>query len=389
MSGRVQGESSTGSKRREALFGVGQFPGLPGRLRRSAGCRVWDTEGREYLDFIMALGAVALGYGHPEVNAAAIQAIEAGVVGPLAPELEEELAAELNRLVPWIERVQFLKSGAEAVAAAVRIARAATGREAVLGCGYHGWHDWCQTHDAAVPAGTRSCYAELTFNDLDGARALIRARGAKLAAVVVEPVIETEPAAEWLATLRRETREVGAVLVYDEIKTGCRLAIGGAAERYGVPPDLTVMGKAIANGFPLALVGGAAQVMAAAAKTWISSTLATELVSFAACRATLACMSRERVPETLHALGTRLYQGLERLAAEHGGDRVRVRGLPEMCYLAFTNPDAGAGLARAAARRGILFKRSAYNFVSLAHRPADIDHALETLQELLRTADAD
>ena len=142
------------------------MPSLPHRMTRSSGCRVWDEEGREYLDLIMALGAVALGYGHPEVNAAAVAAVGDGVVGPLPPVLEEEVAADLRRLIPWIEQVRFLKTGAEAMAAAVRLARTATGREAVLGCGYHGWLDWCQGQDArGVPAGTRALYAELPFND--------------------------------------------------------------------------------------------------------------------------------------------------------------------------------------------------------------------------------
>src|SRR5881296_934635 len=125
---------------------------------RASGCRVWDARGREYVDYVMALGAVALGYGHPDVNRAAEQAIAAGVVGPLPPVLEEELAEALSRRIPWIERVRFLKTGAEAVAAAVRLARVATGREQVLGCGYHGWLDWCQGAEG-VPAATRTLYA--------------------------------------------------------------------------------------------------------------------------------------------------------------------------------------------------------------------------------------
>src|SRR5438128_11748652 len=152
-------------------------------MTRAAGCRVWDAAGREYVDYVMALGAVALGYGHPAVNRAAEQAIAAGVVGPLPPVLEEELADALAMRIPWLEQVRFLKTGAEAVAAAVRIARVATGRERVLGCGYHGWLDWCQGSAVGVPVGVQALYAELPFNDVARTRAMIRDAGQELAAV--------------------------------------------------------------------------------------------------------------------------------------------------------------------------------------------------------------
>ncbi|HVL18553.1 MAG TPA: aminotransferase class III-fold pyridoxal phosphate-dependent enzyme, partial [Gemmatimonadales bacterium] len=207
---RVAGFTSTGSKRREALFG--EDPGdAPYRMSRTAGCRVWDDRGREYLDYIMALGAVALGYGHPAVAAAAHAAIDAGVVGPLAPELEETVAAELCRLMPWIERIRFVKTGAEGVAAAVRLARVTTGRAEVLGCGYHGWLDWCQTGAGrGTPDPVRALDAELPFTDAERTRTLIRRRGDRLAAVVFEPVILEPPRPEWIAVVQEETRRVGA-----------------------------------------------------------------------------------------------------------------------------------------------------------------------------------
>ena len=296
---RIPGFTSTGSKRPDALFGAGDEPGVPRRMTRARGCRVWDADGREYLDYVMALGAVALGYGHEAVNRAAQVALDAGVVGPLPPVLEAELAEALARRMPWLERVRFLKTGAEAVAAAVRLARVATGRELVFGCGYHGWLDWSQGRAEGVPAGTSAVFAELPFNDAAQARGMIRDAGSRLAAVVVEPLVVSEPSREWLETLRAETRRVGAVLVFDEIKTAFRIAIGGAAERWGVQPDLAVLGKALANGFPLAVVGGRAELMEHAHRTWISSTLATEAVALAAAQATLAVFEREQVCEHL------------------------------------------------------------------------------------------
>lgn len=382
---RVAGITSTGSKRPAALFGAAG-ESLPLRMTRSSGCRVWDAEGREYVDFLMALGAVAIGYGHPAVTRAVAEAAEQGVVGPLPPVLEEAVAAELCRAIPWLERVRFLKTGAEAVAAAVRLARVITGRDLVLGCGYHGWLDWCQTAEGrGVPASTRALYREVPFNDPARTRERIRAAGDRLAAVVFEPVILEAPTPEWIAVLREETLRSGAILIADEIKTIGRLALGGGAERFGYRPDLVVMAKAIANGFPLAAVGGRRDIMAAVSRTWISSTLATEWVSLAAARATLRIMVEQGAPARLGELGTRLLGGLGELAARYPGVVRRAAGLPEMCCFEFHEPPTGAALAVEAARRGVLFKRSAYNFVSLAHDEAVIDGALGVLDESLRT----
>ena len=381
---RVPGFTSTGSKRPEALFGVAGDPGLPAQMVRAAGARVWDTADREYLDYVMALGAVAVGYGHPAVHQAAGDALAAGVVGSLPPVVEERLAEELARRVPWMERVRFLKTGAEAVAAAVRIARVGTGREEILGCGYHGWLDWCQGRAEGVPQGTRAVFAELPFNDAERAREMIRYRADRLAAVVVEPVVVAEPTREWLETLRVETERIGAVLVFDEIKTAFRLAIGGAVERYGVRPDLVVIGKAFASGFPLAAVGGRADVMASVGRTWISSTLATESVSLAAALATLEVFTKENVCAHLHHVGTRLLHGLHRLQREYPHGLTGVGGVAEMCFLHYTNEEISRAVATGCARRGLLFKRTAYNFVSLAHGEREVDTALGVLEEVLK-----
>ena len=378
---RIPGFTSTGSKRPEALFGPGAPRGLPVRFTWSAGARLRDAEGREYLDLVMALGAVALGYGHPDVARAAHAAIDAGVVGSLPPELEERVAERLATLVPGMERTRFLKTGAEAVAAAVRLARAHTGREAILRCGYHGWLDWCQPAGTpGVPAGVAALSGQLPFNDAERARALIRRSGDRLAAVVVEPVVEAAPDPAWLEALREETRRVGALLLFDEIKTGFRVALGGAAARFGGEPDLLVFGKALANGFPLAAVGGRRAVMEDARRTWISSTLATEMVALAAAEATLEVIVREQVPGHLDRVGSMLLEGFRRLAERHPGLLGPPIGMPEMCALTFTTDETGTRLARFAAEQGLLFKRSAYNFVSLAHGPAEVGQALAVLE---------
>ena len=379
----VAGFTSTGSKHPRVLYGDPDPPEAPLRMSRSEGCRVWDPDGKEYIDCIMALGAVALGYGHPVVRLAAAAALDAGVVGSLAPTVEAELAEDLRRLMPRIKQVRFLKSGAEACAAAIRLARAHTGRDRVLGCGYHGWLDWTAS-GPGVPAATSSLYGLVPFNDAAETRRLIRKAGDRLACVIVEPVIGAAPDPEWLATLRAETTRVGALWIIDEIKTACRLAIGGATERYHLDPDLMVLGKALANGFPLAAVGGREDVMAQVANTWISSTLATEFLSLAAARACLDVMKQENVPATLHKVGSDLLAGLGRLASEYPDLVTRVVGISEMCHLEFRDADVSRAVAIGAASRGVLFKRSAYNFVSLAHDRPVVHQVIDTVAEVLR-----
>jgi glutamate-1-semialdehyde 2,1-aminomutase len=305
-------------------------------------------------------------------------------VGPLSPVVEEELAAIICDLIPWVERLRFLKTGAEAMAAAVRLARVHTGRDGILGCGYHGWLDWCQGA-AGVPSSTRALFAELPFNDPERAREVIRADADDLAAVVIEPVVVAEPSAEWLSVLREETSRAGALLIVDEIKTACRLAVGGACERYGIRPDLVVMGKAIANGFPLAVVGGRTAVMAGVSRTWISSTLATEFVSLAAAKATLEAMVSARVPAHLQRVGSRLLAGLGALVEAHGDILTGVGGIAQMCFLQYADDAVSHSVTAACAQHGLLFKRSAYNFVSLAHTEALIDQSLQALGEALST----
>jgi glutamate-1-semialdehyde 2,1-aminomutase len=374
----IPGFTSTGSKRPEALFGASHD--VPMRLRRARGCRVWDVAGREYVDTVMALGAVALGYAHPAVVEAVTRAAEHGGVGSLAPELEEEVAAVLADRLPGAESVRFFKTGAEAVAGAVRVARVATGREHVITCGYHGWLDWCQ-ESPGVPACVRELRREIPFNSA-GAVSSALAEFAPVAAVVIEPVVDAPPEHAWLEALRVETEAAGAVLIFDEIKTAFRVAVGGIAETRGIRPDLVVVGKAMGNGVPIAAVAGRAAVMEHFTRTWVSSTLATETIGLAAARAVLEVFASEPVVAHLARAGERLYALLENFAKQYGDALAGVRGIPQMCYLAFHDAEQSGAVARAAAARGLLFKRSAYNFVSLAHD----DDALGLVAERLGAA---
>lgn len=374
----IPGGTSTGSKSPAALFGD---RAAPRRMVRAEGVRVWDAEGREYLDCTMALGAVALGYGHPKVVAAARTAAEQGIVGPLPPVHEEQLAERLLSWAPGAEQVRFLKTGAEAVAAAVRIARTHTGRDAVVTCGYHGWLDWCQD-TAGVPEPVKRARRAVPFNDVAAVERAVT-DGTPPAAIVVEPVVDGPPAAAWLDAVRDAADRAGAVLVFDEIKTGVRFGKGGAAARYGGRPDLVVLGKALGNGFPIAAVLGPRDLMRAAEQTWISSTLATEYVALAAASAVLEVCAEADVPALITQRGERLLRGLERLVPRYPDLVTGVRGVPEFCYLTFVNDGIAAAVAAAAAANGLLFKRDAYNFIALPHDDPVVDEALDRLDAAL------
>ncbi len=378
----IPGYTSTGSKRPTALFG--RDIEVPGRMVRANGCRVWDEHGREYVDTIMALGAVALGYGHPAVTTAAVRAARDGVVGPLAPRAELQLAEKLVDVLTGMAWTRFFKTGAEAVQGAVRIARVETGRDRVLSCGYHGWLDWCST-GPGVPSAVASLRREIPFNDVDALRTAMREFG-PVACIVVEPVIDGPPTREWLTALRDETRHTGTCLVFDEIKTAFRLARGGIAELTGVVPDLQVLGKAMGNGYPIAAVAGVAGLEDAATRTWISSTLATEYVSLAAAGAVIDVFASDDVVARLAQAGNRLWATFVQLTEGFPEIVKDVRGVPTMSYVLFDTNERSAAVARAGAERALLFKRNAYNFVSLAHDDAEIDVIADRLTKAVEDA---
>jgi len=282
-----------------------------------------------------------------------------------------ELAERLCDLIPCAEQVRFLKSGADAMSAAVRLARTATGRSGVVGCGYFGWHDWSGTA-AGVPDGVRRFFHAVPFDDVLALESACRGAGSDLAAIVIEPVIERLPSEAWIAAARSLCDELGAVLVFDELKTGFRLARGGYQELAGVKPDLAAFGKALANGFPLAAVVGKREVMEAASRTWISSTLAGESMSIAAALAVLDVYEGdEDVCATLARVGGAIRSGVDAAVTASGIDGVTVAGLDPMWFMRFEDPGVERRFLEEAAREGVLFKRGPYNYASLAHDEED------------------
>lgn len=375
---------STESKRPEALFGSEAGPAF---FRSASGVEIVDVDGHRVVDFAMALGPCLLGYNPPVVVEAVERALADGIVSILSSPLEVEVAELIVSLFRGIDQVRFLKSGAEATAAAVRLARAFTGRDAVLGCGYFGWRDWCQGGEG-VPAAVRALFKEFAFNDTADFLERFESLEAVPAAVIMEPVLQEAPGREFLEVVRETCRKNRVVLIWDEIKTGLRLAPGGAQERYGVVPDLTVLGKAIAGGLPLAAVGGRKEVMAVWDRVWISSTLAGESLSLAAARAVLEHVRDNPVHGHIRALGERLLEGFKALCREHPRGFTWA-GLPEMNVLGVREdvPDREClepAFFLELYSLGFLLKRNAYNFVSFAHTEQHVDDCLAACRRAAR-----
>ncbi len=367
----LPGGTSTGSKRPDALYGDGNETG-PSHYARAAGCHLTTPGDATLIDCTMALGSVALGYADERILRAAIGAAASGNVTGLASTAEVELAERLCDLIPCAEQVRFLKSGADAVSAAVRIARTATGRNTIVGCGYFGWHDWGAS-GAGIPDAVRNGFHAVPFDDVAALESACQRAGNDLAAVVIEPVIERLPSDRWIASARHLCDALGAVLVFDELKTGFRIKRGGFQELSGVTPDLATFGKAMANGFPLAAVVGKAGVMEAATKTWISSTLAGESMAIAAALAVLDVYEGEEdVCAILARTGASMRAAVESAVTASGIDGVTVAGLDPMWLMHFEDAAIERRFLEEAVREGVLFKRGAYNYPALAHDDEEI-----------------
>ena len=359
----------------------------PKYLRRGRGCRVWDVDGNEYLDMTMGVGPLVLGYSHPLVDDAIRRQLEDGIVFSLMHPLEVEVAERVRALVPGAEMVRFAKTGAEVTSAAVRLARAFTGRRKVLCCGYHGWHDWyigVTDRDRGVPAEVKDLTFTFAYDDLGS---VLEAIDDDTACVILEPVTFQEPTGGFLAELRALCHERGAVLVFDEMWTGFRVALGGAQERYRVTADLACFSKAVANGMPLGVLTGRAEIMRLLERdVFFFSTFGGEALSLAAAKATLSELFALDVPALLETRGRRLKDGVNAAAGALDLSGVRCVGLPCRTLVTF-DPALGDPLVaksfvqQALLRRGVLW--SGFHNLALAHGDAEIAYLLEAWREAL------
>lgn len=330
---------------------------VPRFAARAVGGHVWDVDGTEWIDCPMALGAVLLGHAEPEVQEAIARQLHDGISYTLMNPLEVEVAEQLAEMCPGVEAVRFVKTGSEATAAAVRLARACTGRRKVVICGYHGWHDWCADPRvmAGVPAAATELCIVLRYGDLGQLGGVLSA--GDVAAVVIDPATAGEVSAEFLAGVVKDCASAGTVSVFDEAITGFRLAPGGVRERYGINPDISCYSKALSNGMPLAAVAGSWSVMGEYPRTGVSGTYAGEALSLAAASAVMAVLKDGTVLRRIAALGEQLTQLMRQSIANHGLDgRLTVRGWPTRPVLAWADDGAGRDRLRdVMAGRNILF----------------------------------
>jgi glutamate-1-semialdehyde 2,1-aminomutase len=373
--------------------GVGQHVRgvAPKFLRAGRGAHVVDVDGNEFLDLTMGVGPLVLGYRDPAVDAAIRAQLESGITFSLPHPLEVEVAELVREMVPGAEAVRYAKNGCDVTTAAVRLARAFTGREKVLCCGYHGWHDWyigVTDRDRGVPKDVAALTHTFPYNDLD---AFAEALDEETACVILEPVTFEPPREEFLAGLKRLCAERGALLIFDEMWTGFRLALGGAQQRFGVTADLACFSKAVANGMPLALLTGRADVMRLLDRdVFFFSTFGGEALSLAAARATLRALAARQVPEALDRLGTDLRERYNQIAAASGADFTRCVGYGCRTLVTFAPQGVAAGadplvmksfVQQELIRRGFLW--AGFHNLSAAHTGDDIDQLLGAYGEIL------
>lgn len=362
---------------------------------RAKGCRVWDLDGRELIDMaIMGVGTNLLGYGHEAVDAAVRRVVDAGNMSTLNAPEEVELADRLIELHPWAEMARFARTGGEANAVAIRIARAASGRDGVAICGYHGWHDWylatnladseaLDSHllpgldPAGVPATLGGTVFPFAYNDLDGLTRLIAEHD--IGVIKMEVARSVAPALGFLEGVRRLADRNGIVLIFDECTSGFRQSFGGLHKLYGVAPDMAVFGKALGNGYAVTAVIGRAAIMQAAQSTFISSTFWTERIGSAAALATLDAMEALASWDKVTATGRAITSRWEALAAKHGL-AITTSGLPALTGFTFDGAHAlgyKTLITQEMLKSGYLAATSVY--VSTAHTDDVVDGYFDAL----------
>ena len=370
--------------------GPGQYiDGIaPKYLKKGQGAHVWDVDGNEYIDYNMAIGPLSLGYAYQKVDEAIIAQLKDGITFSMMHELEVTLAELIHKIIPNAESIRISKTGADVTSAAVRVARAFTGRNKVLCCGYHGWHDWyigVTSRNAGIPEAVRDLSATFDYNNLDSVR---DALDEDVACVILEPFVFEAPRDNFLKELKELCEANGTLLIFDEMWTGFRIAVGGAQEYFGVTPDLACYSKAFANGMPISLLTGRRDVMQLFQDdVFFFTTFGGEALSLAAAVATINEMIEKNVPAYLAEKGKLLKDGYNALAVELGIDGyTHCTGYDCRSLVSF---DAAAGnplevksfVQQELIKRGILW--SGFHNMSFSHSDADVAYTLKAYREVL------
>jgi glutamate-1-semialdehyde aminotransferase len=362
------------------------------------GGRLWDCDGNEYVDLVAALACITLGYRDEGVEDAVTRQLRSGTIFSLPHRVEAEVAERIVAMVPAAEGVRFGKNGSDATSAAIRLARAFTGRDRIAVCGYHGWHDWyigSTARDLGVPGAVRELTSSFTYNDLASLHDVLGRHEGEFAAVIMEPMNSTWPEPGFLEGVRDAAHDAGALFVLDETITGFRFAVGGAQEEFGVTPDLVTLGKGLANGYPLSAVAGRADVMALMTDIFFSGTFGGETLSLAAAGAVLDRLGSTPILSELRATGTRLQSDVTGVIEGSGASEIiSIGGHPTWHVLSFhdtprhTQWELRTLFLQEMMRRGVLLL-STHNLMA-AHDDADLAHVLESYAQVLRVlVDAD
>lgn len=362
----------------------------PVYIERAEGCRMWDVDGNEYVDFPLALGPIILGHKDPDVDAAVRAQLDKGTIFSLPHRLEVEVSELLAKTVPCAEMVRFGKNGSDVTTAAVRIARAFTGRELVACSGYHGWQDWyigTTTRSLGVPKAVRELTKTFDYNDAASLERLFAENPGKIACVVMEPIGVIEPKPGFLKAVAELSRRNGAILIFDEVVTGFRLALGGAQEHYGVAPDLACFAKAMANGYPVSAVVGRRDLMMKCEDIFFSSTFGGEALSLAAAKATITKLKSHKVIPHLWRQGQKLMDAFNADSRRLGIGQVDCIGLAPHTVVRFRDAAGADSLAMRSlfqqelVKRGILFL-AGFN-ICFAHDDETIARAIAANREAL------
>ena len=368
--------------------GVGTYSKMPKRypagvpLRAQWGYGAYvDAGGLKWLDYVAGLGSVILGHNNEAVAGAVQQQLWKGINLPLPTRLEEEVAQLIVDMVPSAQSVRFCKNGADATAAAVRIARAATGRERVLSCGYHGYQDWCIADSRGVPFEIGELTHNFKYNDLW--HLVYQLETYEPACVIMEPVLSGNPQLPkdgYLQDVRRACDEAGALLIFDEVVTGFRMALGGAQRVFDVMPDLTCLGKAMGNGMPLAAVCGKWEYMKLLEEgVFFSTTFAGELLSLAAAKACLTVIRDQDVPAKLWEKGDGLQRQFREIAAHLDlSEEAQTVGYAERPVIRFRDPEASRIFGEKLVQHRILYQ--GYHNLMLAHSQEDLDKTVDAYE---------
>ena len=324
----------------------------PSYYKKAKGCELWDLDNNHYYDFAqMGVGSCALGYADDEVDNRVKNAIDNGSMSTLNSYEEVELAEKLINLHPWAQMARFARTGGEACAVAVRIARASSGRDRVAFCGYHGWHDWYLSANIGddqnlsdqllpglspngVPKQLKNTALPFHYNNLYELEDIVSKYPDEIGAVVMEPVRDHNPEPGFLEGVRKVADKINAVLIFDEVTSGFRANLGGIHLKYNVFPDIAVFGKIIGNGYPISAVLGKKEIMECAQDSFISSTFWTERVGFVAALATIDKMERENVQNYLVEYGNKINKGWEKSAAEDNL-QVEISGIAPLTHIKF------------------------------------------------------